>query len=272
MKKLSNKDFNQLFKVLFFLPGFRKKNKTLASLALVYYLLPLFALSTGYKTLAGALGALPFVLSYGYGGWFKKIKKEKMVSILAGLVFLASLILTPTYAFSSFFTSLSSPDDMVSSIYHYLAYEEDYERVQVLRVVDGDTLEISRLGQKERVRLILVNTPETKHPTKGVQYYGKEASAFTKSQLENRMVYLEKDTSDRDQYGRLLRYVWLEKPSGPLPGDQELAQNCFNAILIKEGYGQVSSFPPDIKYQKSFQALEREARDQARGLWQNPAS
>ena len=75
------------------------------------------------------------------------------------------------------------------------------------RVVDGDTIILST---KERVRLIGVDTPETKHPNKPVEQYGKEASAFTTRIVEGKKVTLEYDQEKRDKYGRLLAYVYLE--------------------------------------------------------------
>lgn len=125
----------------------------------------------------------------------------------------------------------------------------------VTRVVDGDTIEIMMSGRTETVRLIGVNTPETKHPTKDVEHFGKEASAFTRQQLEGRSVRLEFDVERRDRYGRLLAYVYLE--SGPM----------FNAVLVAEGYAQLMTVPPNVKHQDLFLALEREAREAEKGLW-----
>lgn len=126
--------------------------------------------------------------------------------------------------------------------------------VDVLRVVDGDTIEVMYQGKKESVRLIGVDTPETVHPSKPVQPYGPEASAFTKARLGGQRVGLEFDVEQRDQYGRLLAYVWL--------GDQ-----MFNQVLVQEGYAQVATFPPNVKYVDLFTQLQREAREANRGLW-----
>ena len=90
------------------------------------------------------------------------------------------------------------------------------ETARVTRVVDGDTLVVNIAGQEERVRLIGVDTPETVHPQKPVEYFGKEASAFTKGIAEGQSVRLEADpqNTNRDKYRRLLRYVYL--PDGRL--------------------------------------------------------
>lgn len=129
------------------------------------------------------------------------------------------------------------------------------------RVIDGDTFEIE--GQ-HKVRLIGINTPES---TNKQERYGKEASAFTKSQLEGKTVYLQKDVSEADRYGRLLRYVWLEKPTDPY-NENEIRGKMFNAILVLEGYAQPSTYPPDVTYSEYFVKFAREAREQGVGLWQ----
>ena len=141
-----------------------------------------------------------------------------------------------------------------------------FEEVVVERVIDGDTIVVSG-GQK--VRLILVDTPETKHPTKGVEYFGKEASEFTRNNLEGKTVYLEKDVSETDKYGRLLRYVWIARPSSDNPTKTEIGNMCFNAALLSGGYARLATFPPDVKYVDFFRTLENQARQSNAGLWGN---
>ena len=123
--------------------------------------------------------------------------------------------------------------------------------VLVTRVVDGDTIEIEG-GQK--VRYIGIDTPEVADPRKPVQCFGKEASNKNKDLVEGKRVRLEKDVSETDKYGRLLRYVY----SG----------NIFvNELLVREGYAFSSTYPPDVKYQDLFNKAEKEAREANRGLW-----
>jgi micrococcal nuclease len=130
----------------------------------------------------------------------------------------------------------------------------DFDVVE--RVVDGDTL---LLQSGERVRLIGVDTPETKHPKKPVEYFGKEASAFTRRMVEGKRVRLEFDQANvarghKDRYGRTLAYVFLE--DGTL----------LNAEILKQGYGHAyTQFP--FSRMEEFRQLEREAREQGRGLW-----
>ena len=148
--------------------------------------------------------------------------------------------------------------------------QNTFEEAYVKRVIDGDTAVLVINGKEYKLRMVLVDTPESVHPKKGLQYYGKEASDYTKAQLTGKTVYLQKDVSDTDRYGRVLRYVWLQRPATNEPTKDEVKNYCYNAILIKEGYGQLATFPPDVKYVDIFKGLERDARNSKRGLWQNP--
>ena len=126
-------------------------------------------------------------------------------------------------------------------------------RVQALvtRVIDGDTIEIEG-GLK--VRYIGIDTPETVHPSKPVECYGQEASARNKQLVEGKMVELEKDVSETDRYGRLLRYVYVDG-------------QMVNELLVRGGYAQVSTYPPDVKYVDLLLAAQQEAQGANRGLW-----
>ena len=125
------------------------------------------------------------------------------------------------------------------------------ERVVVRKVIDGDTIE---LQDGRKVRYIEVNTPETVHPNKKVECFGKEASNFNKKLVEGKEVELEKDVSEADRYGRLLRYVYVN--------------GLFvNEYLVKEGYANISTFPPDVKYKDLFINAEGQAREGNKGLW-----
>jgi micrococcal nuclease len=140
------------------------------------------------------------------------------------------------------------------------------EKIKVRRVVDGDTIEVVYQGKKEHVRLIGVNTPETKHLTKGVQPYGPEASDFTTKALAGRDVWLEFDVELRDQYGRLLAYVWLVEPKGEAD-DKQIRERMFNARLLLDGYAQQMTFPRTVRYDDYFSVSQAEARQAGRGLW-----
>lgn len=129
------------------------------------------------------------------------------------------------------------------------AVESRWWRVE--RVVDGDTL---LLDGGERIRLIGVDTPETVHPKRPVERFGREASEFTRRLAEGRSVRLEFDHQRTDPYDRTLAYVFLEDGT------------FLNAEIIRQGYGfAYTRFP--FRYLEEFRALEREARTARRGLW-----
>lgn len=120
------------------------------------------------------------------------------------------------------------------------------------RVVDGDTLV---LDNGEKVRLIGVDTPETKHPLKQVEYFGAEAYDFTRGQIEGAEVRIEYDWEKRDKYGRLLAYVYRKKDDFFL-----------NAEIIKQGFGFAYTYSP-FKHLAEFRDYEKKAREGGIGLW-----
>lgn len=122
---------------------------------------------------------------------------------------------------------------------------------KVTRIIDGDTFEIEG-GIK--VRLIGVDTPEMRNKNKIIDCFAQEATQKLKELLNKKEVVLEKDISETDKYGRLLRYVYL--------GDEMV-----NRQLVKDGYARIATFPPDIKYSKLFLDDERQARESNLGLW-----
>ncbi len=126
------------------------------------------------------------------------------------------------------------------------------EKAKVKRVIDGDTIE---LENGEKVRYIGINTPESVDPRKKVECFGKEAMMYNKNLVEGKEVSLVRDVSDRDVYGRLLRFVYLNDGI------------FINEILVKEGYAFVSSYPPDTSKQDIFRKAEATARNEGRGLW-----
>lgn len=145
-----------------------------------------------------------------------------------------------------------------------------FEAAKVTKVIDGDTIEIDRGKGVEKLRFILVDSPETKDPRKQVEYYGAEASKFTTKWLEGRTIYLEKDVSETDKYGRLLRYVWIVKPGTDNPTEEEIGSYMFNSYLLRDGYAVVAQFPPDIKYVELFKTFEAYAREKNLGLYGVP--
>lgn len=132
--------------------------------------------------------------------------------------------------------------------------------VVVGRVVDGDTIETTD-GQK--IRFIGVNTPES---TTKTETFGKEASNYTTSKLYGQQVWIQKDVSDTDRYGRLLRIIWLAIPTDDM-NETEIRAKMFNADLVLNGYAEPSTYPPDVKYSEYFVKFAREARESGTGLW-----
>jgi micrococcal nuclease len=132
------------------------------------------------------------------------------------------------------------------------------EFLPVLRVIDGDTIVVLLNGNEETIRLLGMDTPETVDPRKSVQCFGLEASNETKSLLDGRSVSLQSDPtqSDRDKYGRLLRYVFR---------DDGL---FIDEFLVKEGFArEYTYFDLAYKYQIAFRADQAAARQFGLGLW-----
>lgn len=155
---------------------------------------------------------------------------------------------TPAPTDTSTPTSTPRPTDTPTSVFERM-------EARVVEVVDGDTIKVEIGGTVYTVRYIGIDTPETVHPTKPVEWMGVQASEYNKRLVEGQTVYLEKDVSETDRYGRLLRYVYL-------------ASGTFvNAELVRLGYAQVSTYPPDVRHQDLFLQMQREAREAERGLW-----
>ena len=128
------------------------------------------------------------------------------------------------------------------------------EQAVVVNVVDGDTIDVLLGGEERRVRYIGVDTPETVDPRRPAGCFGAEASARNRELVEGKAVGMERDVSEADAFGRLLRYVWLDG-------------RMVNARLVEEGYATASTYPPDVKYAALFASLQAEAREARRGFW-----
>ena len=131
---------------------------------------------------------------------------------------------------------------------------------ELVRIVDGDTIVVRISGRsgQETVRLIGIDTPETKKPDTPVQCYGKEATSYTTELLTGKKIWLERDVSDRDHYGRLLRYVWVEQGSSYLLANEE---------IVRQGFGTAGDYPPDTRYHDRLFAALANARNQKLGMW-----
>ncbi|WP_245757940.1 thermonuclease family protein [Alteribacillus iranensis] len=129
------------------------------------------------------------------------------------------------------------------------------EVATITDVVDGDTVKVNINGTEESIRLLLVDTPETNHPSLPIQPFGPEATDFAEETLSGEEVAIEYDGPKRDKYDRLLAYIWV---------DGEL----FNGMLIEEGLARYAyEYDPPYTHQETLQALEENAREAERGIW-----
>jgi micrococcal nuclease len=137
------------------------------------------------------------------------------------------------------------------------ATTENEVLITVLKVVDGDTVDIDIKGNTERVRLIGVNTPETKHLTKPIECFGPEASAYLTQLLpKGTHVRIERDIEARDRYGRMLLYLYRE------------SDNLFiNLDLVSHGYGTPMSIEPNTFHRNDFVHAAALAETTNEGLW-----
>jgi micrococcal nuclease len=137
----------------------------------------------------------------------------------------------------------------------------------VTRVIDGDTVRVARGGSSDRVRLLGIDTPEvfeserldrdvreTGRTREEIQALGRLSSQFTRRHLGGKHVSLEFDVQQRDRFGRMLAYVWI-------------GHTLFNMQIVREGYAQVMTIPPNVKYAEVLLACQREAQQRNRGLW-----
>ena len=206
--------------------------------------------------------------------------KNKNHILLFAMIILILLVTTACADQNSY--NDRSPDKTERSSYtqHNLTNNQDQAKnsenaeeaitfisAKVTYVSDGDTFHINLNGRDEKVRLIGVNTPEIAHPEQGIaeQPYGKEAKDYTTSRLIGKTVYLTFDVSNRDKYGRLLAYVWTSKPVND--SEKEIRTKMFNAELLLNGYAQVMTVPPNVKYADLFVKFQQEARSKGEGLW-----
>jgi micrococcal nuclease len=145
------------------------------------------------------------------------------------------------------------------------SFPADHGRYMISRVVDGDTVVLSD-GRK--VRLIGIDTPEVYFSEKllkdskksgqdidTIQALGKRASEFTKKLCLGKKVRVEYDVEKKDRYGRTLAYIYLEDGT------------FVNAKIVEEGFAQVLTIPPNVKYSDQFIKLQAQARESGKGLW-----
>lgn len=131
---------------------------------------------------------------------------------------------------------------------------------EVDRVVDGDTIDVIIDGRVERVRYIGIDAPETVRPNSPVECYGPEASEANKRLVDGETVYLVRDVSERDDFDRLLRYVYIQT-------DAAGAVTFVNLELVAGGFAQANDYPPDVARQDELDQAQDEAHDAEIGMW-----
>jgi len=183
----------------------------------------------------------------------KKSAKKKLISTIIATVTIFVLIALDKTGYIDINDYIDFNSGMEQDAYVDLSDGNLYE---VVRIVDGDTIVVSYNGTDEKVRLIGVDTPESVHADKRKNTEeGVKISHYTKSKLTGKMVSLELDVQQRDKYGRILAYVYL---------DGEM----YNKHLLEIGFAKVATYPPNVKYVEEFEALQKEARKNKVGLWQ----
>lgn len=212
-----------------------------------------------------ALGLFPITIGLGLIYLItKKLKPTKLRT--AGIVILSAFTIFVGTAWASVITNQSrivDPPYCASQPEGCKQKQADNQPVQVdvVKVVDGDTIDVSIAGKTERLRLIGIDTPETVDPRKPVQCFGVAASNKAKELLEGKKVTLEADPGqgERDKYSRLLRYVFL--PDG----------QSFNKLMISEGYAYEYTYETPYKYQAEYKQAQKDAEASKKGLWADAA-
>ena len=146
----------------------------------------------------------------------------------------------------------STPEIETATVVDPAGNEVSGETAVVTQIIDGDTIDVEINGETYRVRYIGMDTPERDEPL------FMEAAEANARLVANQTVILVKDVSETDRYGRLLRYVYLEDGT------------FVNGELVRKGYAQTSTYPPDVAFQDTFTELQRMAVNVGAGLWASP--
>jgi len=139
-------------------------------------------------------------------------------------------------------------------------------KVVPFNIYDGDTFHAMVNGTDERVRVTGINAPEMDDPNYGAEAI--QAKDFTASLIDGKTVWLEVDKgAERDQYGRLLAYVWLVDPTALSDKSKQVAENTLNGRLASEGYAKALTIKPNTTYADVFESLANQAKKDSQGLW-----
>ena len=194
------------------------------------------------------------------------MKRKTITALLTIIAFLVMIICGLQFSHKETEKLLDTMADMVSNWFGNNAKESEdfgeFQAAKLVRVVDGDTIVVDISGEEVKVRLIGIDTPESVASQQYLDKAGKEntqegekASDFVKTLLaDTEIVYLQKDVSDTDRYGRLLRYVWLEIPKDD-EDMEEISTKMLNGILVWEGIAEPAAYAPDTAHQEDFEYL-----------------
>lgn len=189
-------------------------------------------------------------------------KAVKIIGLVLILIFFVAAIKSPKPAVQNNQITQQSPSPSANSQPPSVLGTEQKETFKVIKVIDGDTINVEINGKVETLRLIGIDTPETVDPRKPVQCFGVEASNKAKEILNGKSVSLEADSTqgEKDKYGRLLRYIFLEDGSN------------FNKMMISEGYAYEYTYQSNpYKYQAEFKQAQKDAEAGKKGLWADNA-
>jgi micrococcal nuclease len=185
-----------------------------------------------------------------------KISQKTLLLIFAFLIFFSLInqfLNQPNQRNSSYSKNLPqskiTPSTKIASTEAFL----------VTKVIDGDTIV---LENGEKVRYLGIDTPELNHPKKKVECFAYQAHEKNKELVLGKKVFLQKDISEKDKYGRLLRYVFLDEKMSTDEG------SFVNLYLVKNGFAYAATFPPDVNYTDLFLKAQKEAYQKNLGLWQ----
>lgn len=190
---------------------------------------------------------------------------DKLNRILKRNKILAKFLIFCLLGVLAFFNKNFTDDSDISKDFSTNNDENSFQKAKVTKVIDGDTIKVDIDGKIYKVRFIGINCPEI---GENEEFFGKEAKEFTKEKLYGKEIFLQKDVSETDKYGRLLRYVWLEKPKDlNNPSKDEIRDLSINGILVREGYAKANYYPPDTRYTKFLKEIEKQAKKENLSMW-----
>lgn len=190
----------------------------------------------------------------------KRLIKILIFLVIVVVILNASGFEWPSWVADSYNKAEKTVEEVISTIEDEATEESEGKTIKVKRVVDGDTFVIDNDGTEEKVRLIGVDTPESvatgKNAYKNCEE-GKIASNYTEKLIENKEVKIVTDVSERDTYGRILAYVYLEDG------------RMLNKVLLRKGYARMMTIVPNVSHVEEFEKIQEKAKKNKVGFWEN---